>query len=376
MKIVHIITSLNDGGAEHTLYKICKYDKFNEHVVISLKKGGKYKFLLKKLGVSVYSVDLKLFSFLKFFYIVKLIGTSEPDIVQTWLVHGDLIGGLAARLCGIKNIVWNVRYSNFELGKAKLITIILIKILAKLSFLLPKLIVVVSNSAKKTCKEIGYCKKKLRLITNGYDLSILDNNKYNKSKFRKVIKIKNKIPLIGNVARYDLKKDHINLLKAISLVRIRNKDFYCILVGSGINKNNKNLMKEIRKLNLRNNIKLLGPTSNIPKIMSSLDLYIQSSSYGEGFPNVVSEAMACRTPSVVTDVGDAAYIVGNTGWVVPPKNPLKLSKSIEKALNEMGTKNWKKRCDRSRSRIKQNFDIEKMLKSFNKVWTEVLVKTI
>ena len=134
-------------------------------------------------------------------------------------------------------------------------------------------------------------------------------------------------------------------------------------------------MKEIRKLNLRNNIKLLGPTSNIPKIMSSLDLYIQSSSYGEGFPNVVSEAMACRTPSVVTDVGDAAYIVGNTGWVVPPKNPLKLSKSIEKALNEMGTKNWKKRCDRSRSRIKQNFDIEKMLKSFNKVWTEVLVKT-
>lgn len=374
MKIVHVITGLDDGGAEHTLYKICKYDNLNEHVVISLKKKGKYFILLKKIGVSVHSIDLKLFSIFKFFHITNLIRILKPDIVQTWLVHGDLIGGLAARLCGIKNIVWNVRYSNFELGKAKLTTIILIKILARLSFVLPKLIVVVSKSARNTCEKAGYCKKKLKLITNGYDLSELNNHKYNKSQFRKKIKIKKKIPLIGNVARYDPKKDHSNLLKAISLVKQRNTHFCCILVGSGVNKSNTNLMREIRELKLHNNVKLLGQIRNIAKVMSVFDLYIQSSSYGEGFPNVVAEAMACRTPSVVTDAGDASYIVGNTGWVVPPKNPIKLAKSIQKALTEINNKNWKKRCNNSRLRIKQNFDIEKMLKSFNKVWSKVLAK--
>ncbi len=376
MKVVHIITSLDDGGAEHTLFKICKYDNLNDHIVISLKKKGKYALLLKKIGVSVYSIDLKLFSIFKFFKIVNLLIFLKPNVVQTWLVHGDLIGSFAARLSGIKNIVWNVRYSNFELGKAKLITILLIKILAKLSFILPKFVVVVSKSAKKTCEDIGYCKKKLKLITNGFDLSILQSNDYKKFKFQKKLKIKSKMPLIGNVARYDPKKDHSNLLKAISLLKSKNINFFCILVGSRINKKNIALVKEIKKLKLTNSIKLLDQSNDIPKVMNGLDLYIQSSRYGEGFPNVVAEAMACKTPCVVTNVGDAAHIVGKTGWVVPPKNPIKLSDAIEQALNEINLKRWKKRCDYSRLRVEQKFDIEKMLKSFNKVWSDVLIKRI
>jgi len=374
MKIIHIITGLGDGGAENSLYKICKYDNLNEHIVISLQGIGKYFPLLKKIGITVYCININFFSIFKFFRIIKLLRLLKPDVVQTWLVHGDFIGGIAARLSGIKNIVWNVRYSNFEVGKAKLLTIVLIKILAKLSFLLPKLIVVVSKSAKKTCKKLGYCKKKLRLITNGYNLSTLKPNKYQKSYLRKIIKIKKKIPLIGTVARYDPKKDHINLLKALSLVRLKNIDFFCVLIGSGINKININLIREIRRLKLNNNIKLFGAKNNIQQVMNGLDLHIQSSRYGEGFPNVVAEAMACGTPCVVTNVGDAAFIVGKTGWVVPPKNPFKLAKAIEEALSEVNSKHWKKRSNQSRLRIKENFDIEKMLNSFNKVWTDVLDK--
>ena len=76
--------------------------------------------------------------------------------------------------------------------------------------------------------------------------------------------------------------------------------------------------------------------------MNGLDIHIQSSSYGEGFPNVVAEAMACGTPSIVTNVGDASFIVGKTGWIVPPNNPKKLARAIEMALLELGTKKWKK----------------------------------
>ena len=104
--------------------------------------------------------------------------------------------------------------------------------------------------------------------------------------------------------------------------------------------------------------------------MNWLDIHIQSSR-SEGFPNVVAEAMACKTPCVVTNVGDSSYIVGKTGWVVPPNNSIKLAKAIQIALKEIRTKNWCKRCDSARARIKDKFSISKMIKSYNKVWIKV-----
>ena len=128
MKIVHIITGLGEGGAEQTLFKICKYDIINKHVVISLTKHGKYFSLLSKLGIKVYCLEMNFFSIYKFFYLSKLLRYLKPDIVQTWLIHADFMGGIAARLVGIKNIVWNIRYSDIEIGKVKLTTVLIIKI--------------------------------------------------------------------------------------------------------------------------------------------------------------------------------------------------------------------------------------------------------
>ena len=105
--------------------------------------------------------------------------------------------------------------------------------------------------------------------------------------------------------------------------------------------------------------------------MNGIDIHIQSSSYGEGFPNVIAEAMACGTPCIVTDVGDAAFIVKNNGWVVPPSNSIKLAESIEKALVQTNAKNWKKRCNEARLIIKKNFDISKMINSYTKLWNQV-----
>lgn len=374
MKVIHIITGLGDGGAERTLFKVCKYDIINKHIVISLKGPGKYFSLLNKSGIKVYCLHMRFFSIHKFFSLIKLLHSLKPDVVQTWLVHADFLGGITARLAGIKNIIWNIRYSNLEIGKAKLTTILIIKILSKLSFLIPKFIVIVSKKAKKIYEIEGYDKKKFKFIPNGYDLSILKPQKFQKIIFKKKIKIKKLVPLIGNVARYDQKKDHSNLLNALSLIRSKNIDFFCVLVGSNINKKNISLISEIKRLKLSNNVKLFGQNDNILQVMNGLDIFIQSSRYGEGFPNVVAESMACGTPCIVTDVGDAAFIVGKTGWVVPPKNPIKLAKVIEKVFNELSNKNWNKRCYKARLRIKENFSIGKMLQSYNEVWSKAQSK--
>ena len=121
-------------------------------------------------------------------------------------------------------------------------------------------------------------------------------------------------------------------------------------------------------------VKLLGQHDDIRQVMNGLDVYVQSSSYGEGFPNVVAEAMACGTPCVVTDVGDAGFIVGKNGWVVPPKNPTKLANAIKKAISEIGSNYWNKRRNKARSRIKENFNITKMIKCYNNLWIKVLRK--
>ena len=370
-KILHIITGLGDGGAENTLFKVCKYDTENKHIVISLTNLGKYEFLLKNIGIKVYNLDLKFYSILKFLFLIKLIRYIKPDIIQTWLIMADLIGGIAGRIAGIKNIIWNIHFTNLKLDSTKLRNLLIIRVLAKLSYLIPKKTVVVSKSGIKNCKNLGYSNKKLIFIPNGYELNIFKYSKHQEKNFKKKFKIKKNIPIIGNVSRYDPIKDHNTLLEALSLILLRKKNFFCFLVGSGLSIKNENLRSQIIKLGLENNVKLLGTKKNITEIMNGLDVHILTSK-SEAFPNVVVEAMACRTPCIVTNVGDCSSIIGKTGWLVPPQNPARLAKKIESVFNQIGSKDWNKRRNESRLRIKENFDISRMIKSLNYLWIKVL----
>jgi glycosyltransferase involved in cell wall biosynthesis len=371
LKILHIITSLGDGGAENTLYKICKYDKKHHHYVISLKKPKKYSFLLKKINIKVFHFNFSYLSIISFLKLGYLIYKINPNIIQTWLIHGDFIGGLAAKLFGFSNIIWNVRYSKLN-SKKNLINILLIRILSFLSYLIPKKIIVVSQSAFENCKRLKFDVKNIIMIENGYDLSILKKDKTKKIIFQNKYNInKKKIPIIGNLARYDPMKDHKNLIISLSLIKKRNIDFLCILGGSNIDKKNSELTNMIREYQLTKNVKMIGKQKDISIMMNGIDIYVQSSCYGEGFPNVVAEAMAFQLPCIVTDVGDAKRIILDTGYSVPPNDPYKLSLALEKMIVEMSKKKWKIRCKLSRYRIKKHFGIDRMLNLYSKLWLSI-----
>ena len=378
MKILHVISGLGDGGAEHTLYKLCKYDNKNEHVVVSLTKKGKYENMLRKIGIKVYSLDIGFFTFFYFFRIVNIFNLTKPNIVQTWLIYGDLLGGLVAKFLGYNNIIWNIRHSNLEIeinNLSNLFNLFLIKILSKLSYFVPKKIIIVSKNGKKNCENFGYKKNLFILIPNGYMLPNLKFKKYKRISFKKKLKIKKNIPVIGTLARFVPMKDHVNLLKSLSLIKLKNINFYCLLAGRNINKSNIKLFNLIKKFKLNNNVKLLGSLNDISNFMSTIDVYVQSSKYGEGFPNVIAEAMSHEIPSIATNVGDASNIIARTGWIVPPKNYLKLSASIEKALLQVGNKTWKKKSKQARLRIKSRYSIDKMIKSYQVLWSKVYNKS-
>ena len=156
---------------QNILYKICKYDTSNTHIVISLKDKGKYFSLLKKFrDRSNYVKYMNFYSVYKVLSLIKKINYFKPDIVQTWLVH-DFLGGIASRLAGFKNIIWNIRYSNIEATGLKFSTIFIIKILSWLSYIIPSSIIIVSKRAKKLYEKKGFDNKKLKYIPNGFDLS-------------------------------------------------------------------------------------------------------------------------------------------------------------------------------------------------------------
>jgi len=372
MKILHLITGLNLGGAEKNLLKICEYDFNNTHTVVSLTTSGLVSLKLRKINIKVYHLNFstlpKFFSsFQKFKTILK---KEKPDIIQTWMYHADFIGSIFSKLFFIKNLVWNIRHSDFSFRKSKLKYLFLVKILAIFSWFFPKKIISCSRKASLHHISKGYNKKKFIFIPNGYDPNIY---KLSKKKFffvRKKYNISHKTPLLANVARFDPQKDHYNLLKSLFLLTKENIDFFCFLIGIE-KKYEKKLLNFIKYFNLEDKVKILNKLENINRIISEVDFHVLQSSFGEGFPNVVAETMLLKTPNIVTDVGDAKFIVKKNGWVVSPNNSNDLKEAIKKVIFLLRKPSWKSRCESSRKIIIKNYPINKMLREYNLVWKNI-----
>lgn len=370
MKIVHIITGLNNGGAEGVLYRLVTNDKENEHIVISMMDAGKYGPLLIENGIQVIylGMDGGRFSLLSVIQLYKKIKLIKPDIIQTWMYHADLIGGVVGRIAGVKRIFWNIRHSTFDVRYTKKSTIFIAHLCAKLSLLIPEKIICCAESAVSAHLDLGYSRNKIIIINNGYDLFKFRLNYDIQESLCKELSLK-KYPILGMVGRYDPQKNHKGLIEALKYVKINNKNFYLILVGKGLNSSNVELVEYIDKAGLVENIYLLDQRNDIDKIMNSLDIHILSSSYGEGFPNVIAEAMACGTPCIATDVGEAKRIIGKDGWIVEPNNVHDLAEKIIIAINEMeNIEAWNNLKCKVRNKVLDNYNISKMIVKYNEAW--------
>ena len=374
MKIVHVINSLNDGGAEAVLYRLCSHDKRNQHIVISLSDEGKYGENLSRIGIQIHVIRfLSLWSAPSALVnLITSLRSFKPDVVQTWMYHSDLIGGFAAWVAGIETISWGIHNTTLKFGKSKTTTILLVRLLAFLSYWLPSRIVVCAQSALVMHQRVGYDSSKMRFIPNGYDLSEFKCLLSEGISLRSSLGIPPDTPLIGSVARFDPQKDHANLLCALALLRSRGVFFYSILVGRDIDHTNVELSSQVRALGLMERIILLGPRDDIPALMSAFDVHVLSSSYGEAFPNVIAEAMACETPCISTDVGDVAAMIGDCGWVVPPRDAEALAVALNNALLEANTSSWQIRCSAARRRILGNYSIERMVLAYEQLWREAV----
>lgn len=373
MKILHIITGLNDGGAEASLYRLCNTDKLQQHSVISLMDLGKYGSLLEQAGIPVICLNMPrgritITGLLRLWHTIR---NQKPDVVQTWMYHADLIGGSVAKLCGVKAIFWGIHHCNLTHGTVKNSTRIVAKACSFLSKFIPDVIISCSRKSVSTHQFLGYEKHKFQVIPNGYDLTQYSPDRASGLELRKQWNIDKDIPLIGMVARFDPQKDHNTLIRSLGILKRNQKKFHCVLVGSGMEITNIELLEWIKDENIEENTTLLGRRSDIPSVMNALDIHVLSS-LGEAFPNVLAEAMACGTPCVTTDVGDAAFIVGDSGWVVRPHEPQLLAHDLDFALEALKESElWLLRQQAARERILNNFSLDKMIKMYHDAWHSI-----
>jgi len=378
MKIIIIITGLKRGGAETILFellKILKYSSLNLHVISLTGKGVVYNDIIE-LGVPVSVVGGKRgsFSILSFFRLLSLLREIKPDIVHTWMYHADLFGGLAAKAAGINKIIWSIHNTNLDKDKTKIVTRMIVRMCIVVSSWVPSDILSCSKKSSQEHIRIGYPKRKMVIIPNGFDTSRYRPTKEFRKTLLNEISAQEDIFLIGHMGRYDPVKNHIGFIRAASILHKKIPKTRFILAGDGVDGNNKELNALINSLGISKMVHMLGYRSDTSRIIPSLDILV-SSSHGEAFPLVVGEAMSCEVSCVVTDVGDSSYLVGNTGKVVRPNNIHELSGAIESLL-QMKVKDRQYLGKIARRRIIENFDIRIVAKQYKVFYENVVSKGI
>ncbi|WP_280569563.1 glycosyltransferase [Chromohalobacter sp. 296-RDG] len=371
LKVLHVITGLTDGGAEDSLYQLCHNDRHNVHRVVCLMDAGQYGSRFDAAGIEVVYLDMPRGRVTPpgLWRLWRIIREFQPDVVQTWMYHANLVGGVVARLAGVKAICWGIHNSNLMPGATKRSTIWVAKACGALSRVVPSRIVSCSQHAVDVHRKLRYAAMKFVVVPNGYNLSLLTLDAAARARMRADWKLDDDMPLFGMVARFDPQKDHANLIAALAQLKGLGWDFRCALIGAGLDADNHELIGLLEDHGVRDRVLLVGRRSDIPAVMNALDVHVLSSRFGEAFPNVLSEAMACGTPCVSTDVGDAAFIVGDTGWIAPPGDPRALADQLALALEEHAdAPAWQARKQCAHQRVVDSFSVQRMIDGYSASW--------
>jgi glycosyltransferase involved in cell wall biosynthesis len=254
---------------------------------------------------------------------VRLLRERRPDVLQTWLYHADLMGLAAAALSGVDTVVWNIRASNLDLSHSRVQSRWTRWACARLSAR-PRAVVVNANAGRVAHHALGYRPREWVVIPNGVDVQSFRPDPAARVAVRAELGIPADAPVVGLIARWDPAKDHRTFLAAATRLAATRPDARFVLVGEGVTLANPDLAALAARLAPHLDPLALGRRDDVARIAAAFDVATCSST-SEGFPHAVVESMACGVPCVVTDVGDAADIVGDTGIVVPPRDPTALA---------------------------------------------------
>ncbi len=328
-KIVHIINDLDLGGAETALFRLLRTSYLNYQLyVIVLNEKGHYSTKIAKLGIPIYYLSIRKYPIKACIKLITYLNQIKPNIVQTWLYHSDLIGGLAAKLCGVEKIIWGIRCEGIGLKKS---TELIKYFCSKLSKKIPNYIITNSKSAAYEHIKSGYLDKKIKIIYNGFDPEEFYPQKREQQRCINTRLLPSNAIVVGTLARFHEDKDYFNLIQAIKLIIEPN--VYFVLCGEGCNSKNNKLATMLKTLKHSDNVILIDGLNEPVSYLNNLDIFVQSSKT-ESFSNSLAEAMLCALPCIATNVGETRNICGEYALLVPSQDPQKLASSCLDIINK------------------------------------------
>jgi glycosyltransferase involved in cell wall biosynthesis len=374
MRVLHIITDLGLGGAAVMLHRLLQASALEDclHEVVSLTDLGVIAGRLQQLGIRTHALRMsRLPNPMKVLRLANLIKKIRPAVVQGWMYHSNLLGGIAAKMAGETRIVWGIHSSRLDPAATHRTTLWIDALCARLSHRIPDRIVAVSRVSRDQHVAAGYDAEKFVVLPNGFDLEQYQPDLASRREVRKELDLDQATVLIGLVARMHPVKDHLNFVRAAAQLAKRQPHVCFLLCGEGTAPDNKELLGAITEAGLLSRFRLLGRRDDVARIMNSLDIGTLCSAFGEAFPLVIGEAMACGVPCVVTDLGDCAYLVGETGRVVPPRDSEALARAWEE-LVLLGPDGRRRLGLEARHRIEAHFSLSRIAGDYAALYRSVL----
>jgi len=374
--IVHIITSLATDGAATMLYRILAHTNRSHYypVVISLDEDTGHADKIRAHGIPVHCLNManSLTSGWHILRLVRLLRELDPDIIQGWLYHGNLAASIANMALSNRHpVFWNIRQSLYDISFESTAMQWAIRLAAKRSGKATGIIYNAYQAAEQHAN-FGFKENNAHIIPNGFDTHVFAPNIYSRETIRYSLAIPEDAVVIGMVAHYHPMKNHALFLEAANLLNKHQKHVHFILTGHDVTLENREIQQLLKRFPaLQGNLHLTGARQDIAAIMNALDMFTLTSSYGDAFPNVIGEAMACGIPCIATDVGDVPRIIGNTGHILQDASPSALAFAWLEWINAGVT--WRKeQGQRAIQRIKRHYSIQQITHQYQELYATAL----
>jgi glycosyltransferase involved in cell wall biosynthesis len=371
IRVVHLITDLDVGGAEMMLARLLtRLDSpMVENAVVSLGGRGAVAERIERSGIPVSTLGLRpgRVNPLALWHLVALLRRLRPDVLQTWLYHSDLAGLIGGRLAHVPAIVWNIRCAELDPRDHPRSLPMLLRMLA-FSSRWPSAVVCNSNAGRLAHEQLGYSPRRWIVIPNGFDVDAFRPCSAARVELRRELGVAADGPLVGLLARFHPMKDHATFLRAAKIAARAREDVRFVVAGRGVS-DNRALASLVSDLALQDRVRLLPERSDAPRFLAALDVAV-SSSYGEAFPNIVGEAMSCGTPCVATDVGDSAALVGETGVIVPSRDPERLAAGMLRLL-DLTPDRRAALGESARQHITSKFSLDRAVRAYEGLYLEL-----
>ncbi|MGH7628493.1 MAG: glycosyltransferase [Gemmatimonadales bacterium] len=378
IRVCHVISGLRTGGAEAVLGRLIAATQGRTLCasVVSLSEPTRIAGELERLGVPITSLSLgrRPAGLARVRGLAPALRAARPDVVQGWMYHGNLAATAGVRWARLGSpVVWNVRGSQYGVERERPLTRLVVLAGRSLSRG-PSRIVYDSETSRTQHRTLGYSDRRALTIPNGFDTGRFAPDAAARRDARAELGVSDDTLLVGHLARYHPAKDHVTLLRAFEDVRKRVPAARLVLAGRGVDQSNPELQTLIGHLGLGGGVMLLGERTDVPRLLAALDLLCSSSAWGEGFPNVLGETMACGVPCVATDIGDSREVLGDTGRVVPPRNAAALAEACVEVLT-LGVAERRRLGEAARARVVEHFAIEAIAERYVALYHEVTGRT-